>query len=198
MTETRTEPPPAPPKDFRLTVPDGWFRIVLDPALWPRQINALVDQQFRGVDSLPTLRRQLCEQLTVQASAAHAKGGIALYLSVRPIGDMALPAGMVATVVPPHSAVPLEEYALTLAAAGESIRLIDTKAGPALCHRYLQNTDPDTAYGAAIPTVHFDVHVAVPATESQLLLSFSSPIAALADMLSELFEAVASTLQWLI
>jgi len=199
MNDTATARTTPHPRDFRLTVPDGWIHIVLDPGLWPRQIAAVVDRQFKGIDNLPVLRRELRDQLTAQAESAHANGGIALYLSLLQVDGFPLAAGMIVSVIPPQedgTAVPLEQYALAMAASGKSIRMTDTQAGPALLHRYLSAPDPETAMGSTLSTVHLDVQLAVPNTGSQLLLSFSSPVAPLAEMMVELFETVANTLQW--
>ena len=40
----------APPSDYRLAVPGGWFRIALDPELREKRIAAFVEDRFRGLD----------------------------------------------------------------------------------------------------------------------------------------------------
>lgn len=46
----------APPSDYRLAVPSGWFRIALDPELREKRIAAFVKDRFRGIDNVPQRR----------------------------------------------------------------------------------------------------------------------------------------------
>jgi hypothetical protein len=40
----------APPNDYRLLLPEGWFRVDIGPELRERSVDALVSRQFEGVD----------------------------------------------------------------------------------------------------------------------------------------------------
>ncbi|MEU9411899.1 hypothetical protein AB0E08_40260, partial [Streptomyces sp. NPDC048281] len=95
---TRT---PASPADYRLLLPDGWFRVRIDPEGRERSVDALADRQFAGVDNAPHLKRQLRDELLNQASAAYRDGGIELYLSLQQAGPLTIPASLLITLLPP-------------------------------------------------------------------------------------------------
>ena len=105
----------APPTDYRIAVPDGWERIVLEPATWNDRIAAIVERQFKGVDNAPHLKAQLRDQLRAQAEAGRANGGLELYLSLMQLGNVPLPGGLLVSLIPPQPGAPtppLEELAV--------------------------------------------------------------------------------------
>lgn len=196
----RTDPVPTePPSDYRLAVPDGWERIALDPAHWGRRIDRLVAASFRGVDNQPQLRRQLAEQLKERAAAAHRNGGVELYLSLASVGGIPLPAGLVVTVIAPEpgSALPdLHRIGIARGAEGADVSMVDLPAGPALRHRYREVQDGSDPSGNTLPVTHLDFEIAVPNSPLHLLLSFSTSMEPLAGPLVELFDVMATTVQW--
>ena len=188
------------PADYRLAVPDGWVRLVLDPAQWDRRVAAIVERQFRGVDNLPQLKAQARERLRKQAETAYANGGVELYLSLMTAGQVVLAAGLLVTLIAERDGVvppPVQDVALAAAAEGRDVRMIDLQAGPAMRERYLVAPSPDDPDGnTTLPITHLDVQVGIPNTTAHLLLSFSTPVFPLADQMVELFETIAGTLQW--
>ena len=189
-----------PPSDYRLAVPDGWERILLDPERWPGRIDRLIARQFRGIDDQPHLRRQLADQMKDRAAAAHDNGGVEMYLSLADVGGVPLPAGLVVTVVAPEGGAPLpdlETIGIARGADGADVGMLDLPAGPALRHRYREaprETDPT---GNKMPVTHLDFEIAIPNSPLHLLLSFSTSMDPLADVLVELFDTIATTLQWM-
>ncbi|MGW6269959.1 hypothetical protein [Streptomyces sp. NPDC055060] len=59
----------SPPSDYSVIVPDGWFQLPLDPDDCVRGIIALADQQFRGVDNAPHIKKQLMREMQRKAKA---------------------------------------------------------------------------------------------------------------------------------
>ncbi len=78
-----------------------------------------------------------------------------------------------------------ELLAATLRADGAEITIAELPAGRAV---RVRRFDP--------PVTSLDLHVPVPGSSAWLLLSFSTPLAPLADALVGMFDAVAGTLRW--
>ncbi|MFD5814900.1 hypothetical protein [Streptomyces sp. NPDC127038] len=190
----------APPSDYRLAVPEGWERVVLDPERWSYRIDKLVRRGLRGTRATPRLQAALAERIRDQAEAAHANGGVEMYLVNQVIGQVPVSAGLVVTLLrpPPGTAHgSLGDTALSLAAGGADVTTVDLPAGPAVRHLYRRRPAPDDPDGNKLTVTHLDVHLAVPNSDLRLLLSFSTPMEPLADALVTLFDSIARTLQWM-
>jgi hypothetical protein len=188
MSEAHGAGSPAPPSDYRLILPDGWFRIDLEPGTREKAAIALIERQFRGADNIPHLKAEARDRLLATAAGAYRNGGIELYVSLQAAAGMPLPAALVVTLTPPqaseHGSVSPELLAAKLSARGE-VTVAELAAGRAVrVRRY----DP--------PVTSLDLHVPVPDSSAWLLLSFSTPLAPLADALVGMFDAVAGTLRW--
>ncbi|WP_181801654.1 hypothetical protein [Streptomyces shenzhenensis] len=211
----RTESPLAaapaapPPSDYRLAVPDGWERIVLDsPERWAHRIDKLVKRGLRRTQATPQLEAALAERMRAQAEAAQANGGVEMYVVNQILGQVPVSAGLVVTVLRPSpgtEAGDLGDIARALAlgadAAADDVTLVDLPAGPAVRHRYLRRPAADDPDGNKLAVAHLDVYLAVPHSDLRLLLSFSTPAAPplepLVEALVGLFDSVARTLQWM-
>ncbi|MEF9905648.1 hypothetical protein [Streptomyces sp. P9-A2] len=90
----------APPADYRLLLPEGWFRIPLDPEQRDRSVDALVERQFHGIDNAPHLKEELRADLRHRAAEAHRGGGIELYLSLQEAGPFTVPASLLVSLAP--------------------------------------------------------------------------------------------------
>lgn len=192
------------PSDYRIAVPEGWERIVLDPDRWTHRIDKLVNRGLRRTKATPQLKAALAERLREQAEAAHANGGVEMYVVNQIIGQVPVSAGLVVTVLqpPPGTAArDLSDIALSLGAGGADVTMADLPAGPAVRHLHRQHPAADDPDGNKLPLTHLDLYLAVPNSEQRLLLSFSTPAPAsmeqLADALVTLFDSIARTLQWM-
>ncbi|MFI6490603.1 hypothetical protein [Streptomyces sp. NPDC050564] len=202
------EAPPVPPSDYRIAVPEGWERVVLDPDRWPHRIDKLVNRGLRRTKATPQLKAALADRLRKQAEDAHANGGVEMYLVNQVIGQVPVTAGLVVTVLqpPPGSAAgDLADIALSLGTgdtdADADVTMVDLPAGPAVRHLYRRRPAPDDPDGNKVPVTHLDAYLAVPQSDQRLLLSFSTPTPSsmepLADALVTLFDSIARTLQWM-
>ncbi|MFF3987408.1 hypothetical protein ACFY0B_22760 [Streptomyces sp. NPDC001797] len=192
----------APPSDYRLAVPEGWERIVLDPERWAHRIDKVVKRGLRRTKAGPQLEAALAERMREQAEAAHANGGVEMYVMNQLLGQVPVSAGLVVTLLRPApgtEAGDLGDIARSLAvrATAEQVTLVDLPAGPAVRHHYLRRPAADDPDGNKLAVTHLDVYLAVPNSDQRLLLSFSTPMEPLADALLGLFDAVARTLQWM-
>ncbi|MER5789971.1 hypothetical protein [Streptomyces sp. NPDC001980] len=212
--ETRavTSAPVPPPSDYRLAVPDGWERIVLDsPERWTHRIDKLVKRGLRRTQATPQLEAALAERMRAQAEAAQANGGVEMYVVNQILGQVPVSAGLVVTVLRPSPGTEpgdLGDIARSLAlrtdagdTGADDVTLVDLPAGPAVRHRYLRRPAADDPDGNKLAVAHLDVYLAVPHSGQRLLLSFSTPTAPplepLVEALVTLFDSVARTLQWM-
>lgn len=201
-----------PPADYQLLLPEGWFRVHIEPERRQQSVDALVERQFKGIDNAPQLKAQLRQEMTGQAARAFDEGGIELYLSLQQAGPFTVPASLlVALGLPPQGGrLPaLDDIAARLAAEAkdsQEVSVVELPAGPAL--RIREEYDPardrqavkavktekDADY--ALPSLTLDYQVQVPRAEAILLLTFSTPLIQIADAMVDLFDAVAGSLSW--
>ncbi|MFI6661726.1 hypothetical protein ACIBL8_40115 [Streptomyces sp. NPDC050523] len=196
-----------PPSDYQLMLPNGWFRIDLEPARRERSVDALVKRQFSGVDDAPQMRQTLRRELLKQATEAFDEGGIELYISLQQAGALTIPASLLISLLSPRdrgAAMPsIKDMAKALDAegtSGRSVSLVEITAGRALKVR----TDPEGSPSRpttdedeyALPSVVVDYQLCIPRSEMHLLLTFSTPLVQIADAMVELFDAIAGSLAW--
>ncbi|MGV9984550.1 hypothetical protein [Streptomyces olivaceus] len=205
--------PAAPPADYRLLLPEGWFRILLDPDQRDKSVDALVERQFRGIDNAPHLKEELRGDLRRRAAKAYRSGGIELYLSLQAVGPFTIPASLLVTLAPLRHAEPLppEDLARVLAQDADAedagmpvpeVGVEELAAGTAVRVRRLASQPGGAAPGAAgapggdHASVSVDYHLPVPGTTAYLLLTFSTPLEPIADAMAGLFDAIAGSLTW--
>ncbi|MET9889285.1 hypothetical protein ABZZ47_03550 [Streptomyces sp. NPDC006465] len=184
----------APPTDYRLIVPDGWFRIPLEPDQWKRSIRALIDNALQGQDDAAALKRQLAKELGARAEDAYRNGGVELYVSTTSIGPVPLSASLLVTVVPPD-----EDLGLSVSRkqrAQEIDEFLLPFAGPAIRRRTRTVPADDDSHGNSLPVTTVDYAVKIPMTTASLLLTFSTSLDPFAEAMVELFEAIAKSLSW--
>ncbi|MFE0099455.1 hypothetical protein [Streptomyces sp. NPDC059009] len=214
---------PIPASDYQLLLPEGWFRIPLDPGQRERSVEALVERQFKGTDDLPHVRNQLRQELLGRATEAFDEGGIELYISLQQAGPLTIPASLLVglSLSPSAGALPsLDDLAARLSedvsdegADGkhtrrdrQEISLVEIAAGRALRVRSQTEAPPEEtgspsgpdqegdAY--ALESVTLDYQLPVPGAEAYLLLAFSTPLVPIADAMVDLFDAIAGSLTW--
>ncbi|MBD0842733.1 MULTISPECIES: hypothetical protein [unclassified Streptomyces] len=189
------------PGDYRLLLPEGWFRVDLDPDRRDRSINALVERQFHGIDNAPHLKDEFREDLRRRAAKAHRSGGIELYLSLQEVGPFTIPASLLVTLAPLQRPEPLPLEALVRALAEDgagTVGIENLPAGPAVRVRKLvpQGSGQEGPASAPHNSVTVEYHLPVPGTTAFLLLTFSTPLEPIADAMAELFDAIAGSLTW--
>ncbi|QKW09396.1 hypothetical protein HUT18_26410 [Streptomyces sp. NA04227] len=188
------------PSDYRILLPEGWFRLALEPDRRAASVDALVDRQLRGIDNQPQLRGLLRTEMLERAENAYRGGGIELYLSLQQAGGLTIPASLLITLLtpPPGRGLPkLKDLGAALAADGEAkeVSMLDLNAGSAL--RVRREIAPSGEEGDyAQPSVTVDYQLDIPGGQGQLLLTFSTPLIQIADAMTELFDAVAGSLTW--
>ncbi|MGW0736224.1 hypothetical protein [Streptomyces sp. NPDC002851] len=190
-----------PPSDYRLLVPDDWFRILLEPERRIAAVDALVERQYRGIDNAPHLKDQTRQELLKQSKKAHAKGGIELFVSLQKAGPVGIPASLLVTLAAPEhpGQVPPETLARTLSddgPIGQQITIEELQAGPAVRVRTRTMPPEDDPSASPLPVTAVDYHIPVPGSSAYLLLAFSTPLDPIADAMAELFDVIAASLTW--
>ncbi|MER6535787.1 hypothetical protein ACWDE0_33955 [Streptomyces sp. 900105755] len=182
----------APPTDYGLVVPDGWFRIPLEPDGWKGPIKALAERVFEGQDDAVLLKREFSKALLARAEEGYENGGVELYISTTSIGPVPLSSSLLVTVVPPD-----QGFRLDAQGRSQQVTAVELPfAGPATTRRTRTVPEADDSSGSRLPVTVVDYAVGVPGTEAVLLLTFSTPLDMFADAMVELFEAVAKSLHW--
>ncbi|MFE9973437.1 hypothetical protein ACFYRD_22455 [Streptomyces hirsutus] len=201
---TRTEKT-APPADYRLLLPEGWFRILLDPEQRDGAVDALVERQFHGIDNAPHLKEELRADLRHRAAKAYRGGGIELYLSLQEAGPFTIPASLLVSLAPLRRTEPLPPHALAEAfaqdadpAAATEVSVEELAAGTAVrVRRTMRQTEGEReGEDGGHVSVSVEYHMPVPGTTEYLLLTFSTPLEPIADAMAGLFDAIASSLTW--
>lgn len=198
---------------YALVLPDGWRRIRLtETGVMHGDIDGLLNRQLHGLGEVPHIRRQLRSHLRNQAGTAREAGGIELFLSLMPAGSLSVAASLLVCSPPPD---PMGENLaglydlLTSRYPDIPCEMVELPAGPALrrsySHQQPASLDPPGHTAQARPRTAtpetevfgLEFHVPIPGLTPHLLaLYFSSPLAALREPLTELFDAAAHTLRW--
>jgi len=177
------------PSDYRLTVPENWVRVDLQPGVREPVVARLIDRQFSRADNAPELKRQVRNQFLRVAQYTYGNGGLELYVSLQTAGGLPLPASLVVTLTPPPDKETLRitpnRLAKTLGNDGGQVTTTEIPAGSAV--RVRRQADTTT----------LDIHVGVPESGAYLILSFSTPLDQLADAMVDLFDSIAGTLRWI-
>lgn len=189
------------PDDYQLLLPEGWFRINLEPERREASIDALVERQFRGIEDAPHLKRQTRADLLKRAQDAYDNGGIELYLSLQQAGPLTIPASLLLTLAAPElpGGVQLEVLAQHLFDRGpldQDVSIEKLQAGEAVRVRTRTIPPGNDSTGNTAAVTSVDYHVPIPDATAILLLSFSTPLDPLADVMVKLFDAIAHSLTW--
>lgn len=176
--------PPGIPRDYAITVPRTWTLVPLQPGVREKAISSLIRRQFAGTPGAGGVRAALHRHLTDLSEAAWQTGGIEFYLSLMPAGAVPVQASLVVSLIPPPPSGPLPVEAMAIEAKkrNRSVSVIQAPAG--------------TGVRAQTSATDLSFFFSVPGSGAWLLLAFSGPDGPLAQLMAELFDAIAATLRW--
>lgn len=184
---------------LRLLTPEDWRQLPLhDDEALQRAAAAVVRRQFAGFDDQPLLKRDLTATLVDHGRRARTNGSFEMYLCYEHVAGVPLAVSMLATLL----AVPFGNTSLRAvmrAFVGEdaSVEAISLPSGRAARSQRL--TPAEGIAGLGVPDGHdcmlVDYALLGP-PGTVLVLSFSSPLVQIAEALAGLFEAVASSVEW--
>lgn len=217
---------PAPPAvHYRLVLPDGWVRLPADPVALRPAVRRWLSGRFAGQsrDATAQLRRELEQELVELADRGAEVRAVDLLLLTLDVADRPLSGSCVVSVLPLALSEPEQLAELAEAARGDALssEVVPLGAGsgvrvvrdehpvetPAVLTgrqseraaavvRELVGPDAVTAPTQPPTSRAVDVFVPVPDVDLTLLLSFSTPVRPLFDALTELFTAIAATVQF--
>lgn len=188
---------PTEPARFTVLTPNDWWRVPLaDKDARRRSVEQLSKQQFKGIDHQPVLRARLVDHVLRQAGDAAASGGLEMYLAVQ-LQGLPVAATLTTYLVPhpmPDSAVAMQDM---VGPEGDCDR-VEVPAGPAYRRRRSRGAEGTPAEGAENEplTTLVDYWIAVPGQPQMLLLEFSTPMEQIAEVMVDLFDAVAGSVRW--
>jgi hypothetical protein len=196
-----------------MLLPDGWWRLPANPIAMRPVVRRLLLQLWADQprDATAQRRRELEDQLVRLGSSAADQGGLELLVCLQSAGDVPLPASAVvslqATLLEGEEG--LQQLAAVSEAGALSSEVLDLgRNRGVLVVRDAPLEEPVSLPQEATPeqrqvlteglrTVRqVDVHLPVPGEPAMLLLSFSTPMAPLFDVFTELFVSLASTVEW--
>lgn len=202
VTELPQPPTPVSPpvEGIRLATPADWFDLDLDPRTSDASIRRLVRDHAPGrhPDQV-ALRRELTELLQRAVREARLQGAVLASVSATIMGDRPVSADLLAAVTPVVGGVDLPALGERLAAEPgptehvREVEVVELPVGPAL--RVRKGVRP-TVVGREVDTDVVQYFVPVPGGDRLVVLTFSTPIAALADAFAGLFDAIAETLRF--
>jgi hypothetical protein len=202
---------------WSVLLPDNWFHIPLDETRH-RRVATLLRQTFASLprDAVFPWRRELEQQINSLTDDALAEGGSDVYLLVDPRYGLPLAATCLASLVPiPLPAdVPGEVLARTLATRDGDVPLVLLVEGQdcaAIRREESAVIEDDSRPAGSAPApatltvTCLDVFIPFPeeasssagsGSERMVLLSFRTPVEAVAEPMMMLFEAIAESLRW--
>lgn len=198
---------------YRMVLPESWVRLPANPIAMRPAVRSLLLQLWADQprDATVQRRRQLEQQLVELGGSASEGGGREVLLCLETAGDVPLAASAVVSLQPKllDGDEGLSDLAEVSAAGALSSEVLDLGRHRAVVVvRDVAVEDPlpvpdtatpadrDALASALRTTRQVDVHLPVPGEPAILLLSFSTPVAPLFEVYTELFLALAATVQW--
>lgn len=217
------QPPPA--VHYRLVLPDGWVRLPADPVALRPAVRRWLSGRFAGLprDATAQLRHELEQELVELADRGVGVRAVDLLLLTLDVADRPLSGSCLVSVLPVALSGPEQLAALAETARPDALSSDVVPLGSGSGVRVVRDERPDEPVApltgqdaeraAAVvrelvgpgavtaptqpPTSRaVDVFVPVPDAELTLLLSFSTPVRPLFDPLTDLFTAIAGTVQF--
>jgi hypothetical protein len=187
----------------RLVLPGRWGRIDLTtPEASRASIRAFVADALGRRDDDAGARAEYRRRLEATAEAARADHGRTLHVAIELTPGIPVPATLT-ILMPPLDDIRLDERGLqsvadlagSLVGDDESAATTVTTLGPAIAGvRKVSSRTTGEQAGLAVLQVDYWLVAADPARLA--VLSFSSPLVALQDMLVDLFDAIVATATW--
>jgi hypothetical protein len=188
------------PRGWRLVLPDTWLSLDLRPDTRRRSARELAASRVGPGDERAPLRAAVGELVLRTAEGAYDARAQACWLFTDSAGPLPLCASLTAYVTVARDPQP-PATAADLAGRGRvgdrppDVRLAQLPAGVAVRSSTTCTGGRDLD-GQPVPSYVVRYDVPLPGDPGVLVLAFATPVVALAEAMGELFEAIASSLQW--
>jgi hypothetical protein len=192
-------------RDFRIVAPPKWTALDVDPATSAESIRRVVEDRVGRDPRVAAQRAQFTGMLQQAVANAARNGAVLAFVYADVFGDAPVGASLLVFVSAVEDKVlvageidldALHGLVLGTAAPGETVvdsSVVELPAGGAV---RIRRRTTAMVLGRSVPTEVVQYFVPVPGRRNTVTLNFSTPSIALADAFSELFAAVAETLQW--
>ena len=216
MTATEDDVPPvtAPQAKFVIAMPPGWLRLPAlegDRAVLDTLVDGIVDDALPATlprDSAEPWRGELRKRITTSVGEAREAGATAVYLPVRPVNGVTVPASIIESEIDDEGhpdavgvlAAILNDPSFAENGADASLRSVDG-APAARTDRTIRRVQRDPDW-PEVTTRQVVYTIEVPHREGRwIVLSFSSVSSdsagsTLSDALATLFDALVSTFRF--
>jgi hypothetical protein len=184
------------PSDFRVLLPPGWVRIPLDERT-EATVVALAAARARvaPADQREAVRTGLVSLLGRAARDARSAGGIDLLLSVDALEGVPVPASCLVSYVEAPDDADVPAVAAQLGGPGVDVSVAELAIGPAVRRQATRWAEDG---GVSVVVTEVAYWARVPGRDGFLVLAFSTPSVELAPVLLELFDAMGSSLRWVV
>lgn len=196
-----------------MLLPSSWVRLPANPVAMRPVVRRLLLELWSDQprDATVQRRRELEQRLVQLGSTAADNGGHELLVCLEVAGDVPLPASAVVSLHPTliDDEAGLQQLAEASARGAMSSEVLDLgRNRGVLVVRETEVDEPVPVPQDATPEQRealveglrrvrqVDVHLPVPGEPAMLLLSFSTPLAPLFEVFTELFVSLASTVEW--
>lgn len=191
------------PTSYAIALPEGWFRLDLDPATQRASVEALVEDRVARSPGLAPRRRELRRMLLAEARAAAEAGAVDAAMLSEVVEGLAVTAALTVSLLDAPTSTDGTGAATLmtgLAASwgrGGAVSRVELPNGPAVRLRASQ-TLPGHQDGEhrVVETVQF--FVPTPSEDLFAVLSFSTSTLEVVEELVLFFDAIAATFGWVI
>lgn len=181
--------------DYSLVVPSDWWRIDLTtPDGVAAQVRHLVQRLVGGADLQAGLRHEITQHLQAAAESAARRGGVDLYLAAGGPSGGLLAASLLVTVTPQDVGAEHGARLLPTAVGDGAHEAAVLQLDGRSAVRVVRRERPDDLPLEDRPSLV--VQYTVPLPGAVVLLSFATPLLALAEPLTAVFDAVAETVRF--
>ena len=184
---------------FALTVPQDWFEIELRPSVREASITALVHQQVPRGSALHEARAGIKKLLIDYSAQAWAAGAAYCACFVRPTDEGPITGSVAVLIVDPPLAGPVSVDAVldALAAAEpERVPVVAAIEGIGQGARLYGTEEIELPDGRLAEAVVMQTFIPIPGATRFAVVSASSPVLWLEEVLLDLFDAVTGTFRF--
>ena len=180
--------------DYGIVVPADWWRVDLTAGdRGAAGVRGLVRRLAGGADEQALLRRELVEHLDAACRDAVGRGGVDLYLATGGPAGTLIAASLLVTVTGRQAGAGDTVSAVAAAFADGGQTTVVEVGGRRAVRRTRHDLPGDLPVDGRPSLV---VQYAFVMPEVVVMMSFSTPVLALAEPLTALFDAVAETFRW--
>lgn len=193
--------PPWSPHSWRLVLPDSWHRLDLAPNTRRRSARALAEQRVGPGDEWAPLRASVGESVLRTAEQAYDARAESCWLFTEQAGPLPLAASLTTflTAAPHLDAQPTVDDLAARIEPGDDrvqVRRVDLPAGAAVRVASTTTGSARDLDGEELTSYVVQFYVPVPGAPRVLVLTFATPVVALAEAMGQLFDAIAASLVW--